>query len=42
VQVRQEAATLLVVGVGNAIADSNAFARDFADAAHKSSNESVG
>src|SRR6187401_3222087 len=33
VQIRQEAATLLVVGVGNAVADSNALARDFADAA---------
>ena len=42
VQVRQEAATLLVVGVGNAVADSNALARDLADAAHKSSRKSVG
>src|SRR6185503_9668138 len=42
VQIGQEAATLLVVGVGNAVSDGNALARDFADAAHKSSRESVG
>jgi hypothetical protein len=42
VQIRQEAAALLVIGVGNAIADSNALARDFADAAHKTPEESVG
>src|SRR5690349_15789187 len=40
-QIRQEAATLLVIGVGNAVADSNALARDFADAAHKVREESV-
>jgi hypothetical protein len=42
VQIRQEAAALLVVGVGDAVADSNALARDFADAAHKNPRESVG
>src|SRR6187399_330901 len=41
VQIRQEAATLLVVGVGDAIADSNALSRDFADAAHKVLGKSV-
>src|SRR6187399_352843 len=35
VQIREEATALLVVGVGDAVADSNALARDFADAAHK-------
>src|SRR4051812_917464 len=38
-QVGQEAATLLVVGMGNAVAHGNALARNFADAAHKSPRE---
>src|SRR5262245_48959254 len=34
VQVRQEAAALLVVGVGDAVSDSRLLAGDFADAGH--------